>query len=259
MRKKQVSTTSRARRGASGERWRGRARTRDGKHARSATTVERDLAEAGRERADRRAMVERSATTCGRRQCARGGRAGDHRPSPSPGRTIGGDAPHRRTASRTPSRPRRMTSNSTRKAGGQPQAGAAAMRVMGIEARPHPGTSKAAPGHKIYHLRAAEDASRTTWGGRRTSSRGMRLLIGVIIDGQPSGRRAASNTNDASFAQRRGGSALSSERRGFNTDQGSTSPPRLAGKPRRPASRFRWTDAAASWTTFHRTAGADQV
>src|SRR5277367_2841641 len=46
--------------------------------------------------------------------------------------------------------------------------------------------------------------------------------------------------------------SFGSERRGFSIPiRAPHSPPRLSpASSRRPASRFRWTDAAASWTTF---------
>ena len=67
-------------------------------------------------------------------------------------RRSGGDAPYRRTASRTSVL--RLAANDLRtqqgRPWGQPQAGAGADAGDGIEALvPRPGTSKAAPGHKI--------------------------------------------------------------------------------------------------------------
>ena len=60
-----------------------------------------------------------------------------------------------------------------------------------------------------------------------------------------------SNTNDASFCAAALEEAMLrfGKPRIFNTDQGSTfTAEAFAGKLA--ASRFRWTDAAASWTTF---------
>src|ERR1700727_1986372 len=71
------------------------------------------------------------------------------------GGRSGGDAPHRRTASRTSVL--RLAANDLRtqqgRPWGQPQVKRVQrlMRVMGIEALvPRPGTSKVAPGHNIY-------------------------------------------------------------------------------------------------------------
>ena len=62
-----------------------------------------------------------------------------------------------------------------------------------------------------------------------------------------------SNTNDASFCAEALEEALhDSENRGYSIPiRAPDSPPRLSpASSQRPASRFRWTDAAASWTTF---------
>ena len=99
------------RRGASWfGRWRGRARTRDGRSFYSEDRPTRRsngyfLARSARSMSapDRRAMVEWSGKDLAvRRECAPVGvaRSGIYRPSPSPGgRSWPGDAPHRRTAS----------------------------------------------------------------------------------------------------------------------------------------------------------------
>ena len=105
---------------------------------------------------DRRAMVERPGKELSvRRQCALVGvaRSGVYRPKPVTGADdLAGDAPYRRTASRTSVL--RLAANDLRtqqgRPWGQPQAGAGADAGDGIEALvPRPGTSKAAPGHKI--------------------------------------------------------------------------------------------------------------
>ena len=61
------------------------------------------------------------------------------------------------------------------------------------------------------------------------------------------------NTNDTSFCAAALEEALLrfGKPRIFNTDQAPLSLPRLSpASSRRPASRFRWTDATALWTTF---------
>ena len=86
------------------------------------------------------------------RACGRGNSEGLP-PSPSRRRQSGGDAPDRRTASRNfrSDGSRRMTFELNKEGRGQPQAVRRADAVMGIEVLvPRPGTSKAAPGHKIY-------------------------------------------------------------------------------------------------------------
>ena len=135
------------------------------------------------------------------------------------------------------------------------------MRVMGIEALvPRPGTSKAAPGHKIYPylLRGLKIVEPNhVWAADVTyipMACGFLYLV-AIIDWASRAILAwrLSNTNDASFCAAALEEALLrfGKPRIFNTDRDPLSPPRLSpASSRRPASRFRWTDAAASWTTF---------
>lgn len=135
------------------------------------------------------------------------------------------------------------------------------MRVMGIEALvPRPGTSKAAPGHKIYPylLRGVSITEPNhVWASDITyipMAHGFLYLV-AIIDWASRAVLAwrLSNTMDAAFASRRStkrwrGTAC----REYSTPIGARSspaPPSPAGwRPR--ASRFRWTDAAVSWTIF---------
>ena len=105
---------------------------------------------------DRRAMVERSGKDLSvRRQCALVGvaRSGIYRPEARRrGGRSGGDAPHRRTHLELPFYgSRRMTFELNKEGRGVNRKRVQRlMRVMGIEALvPRPGTSKAAPGHKI--------------------------------------------------------------------------------------------------------------
>ena len=135
------------------------------------------------------------------------------------------------------------------------------MRVMGIEALvPRPGTSKAAPGHKIYPylLRGLKIVETNhVWAADVTyipMACGFLYLV-AIIDWASRAVLAwrLSNTNDARFARRRWRRrCFVSESRGFSIPiRAPHSPPKLSSaSSRRPASRFRWTDAAASWTTF---------
>ena len=136
------------------------------------------------------------------------------------------------------------------------------MRVMGIEALvPRPGTSKAAPGHNIYPylLRGLTIAEPNhVWAADMTyipMANGFLYLV-AIIDWASRAVLAwrLSNTNGCELL--RDGAGGSAARYGkpriFNTDQGVHVHRRGFHRQarRRPASRFRWTDAAASWTTF---------
>ena len=135
------------------------------------------------------------------------------------------------------------------------------MRVMGIEALvPRPGTSKAAPGHKIYPylLRGLKIVETNhVWAADVTyipMACGFLYLV-AIIDWASRAVLAwrLSNTNDASFCAAALEEALLrfGKPRIFNTDQGSTfTAEAFTSKLVTAASRFRWTDAAASWTTF---------
>ena len=135
------------------------------------------------------------------------------------------------------------------------------MRLMGIEALvPRPGTSKAAPGNKIYPylLRGlAITEPNHVWASDITympMAHGFLYLV-AIIDWASRAVLAwrLSNTMDTSFCSRRwrrlwrdtAGREYSTPTKARN----SPAPPSPASsKP--PASRFRWTGAAASWTTF---------
>ena len=137
------------------------------------------------------------------------------------------------------------------------------MRVMGIEALvPRPGTSKAAPGHKIYPylLRGLKIVETNhVWAADVTyipMACGFLYLV-AIIDWASRAVLAwrLSNTNDARLcaaaleeALLRFGKPRIFKQKGSRAPH---SPPKLSSaSSRRPASRFRWTDAAASWTTF---------
>ena len=186
---------------------------------------------------DRRAMVERPANDLSvRRRCALVGvaRSGVYRQAGRRGGRSGGDAPHRRTASRTSVL--RLVANDLRtqqgRPQGQPQAGAAADAGDGIEALvPRPGTSKAAPGHKIYPylLRGLKITEPNhVWAADVTyipMACGFLYLV-AIIDWASRAVLAwrLSNTNDASFCAAALEEALLrfGKPRIFNTDQGST-------------------------------------
>ena len=216
---------------------------------------------------DRRAMVERSGKDLSvRRQCALVGvaRSGIYRPKP----VAGADdlAVMRRIDELHLELPfygsRRMTFELNKEDRGVNRKRVRRlMRVMGIEALvPRPGTSKAAPGHKIYPylLRGLKIVEPNhVWAADVTyipMACGFLYLV-VIIDWASRAVLAwrLSNTNDASFCAAALEEALLrfGTPRIFNTDRAPHSPPRLSpASSRRPASRFRWTDAAASWTTF---------
>ena len=135
------------------------------------------------------------------------------------------------------------------------------MRVMGIEALvPRPGTSQAAPGHKIYPylLRGvAITEPNHVWASDITyiPMASGHLYLVAIIDWASRAVLAwrLSNTMDTRFCLDALEEAL--ERHGtpqiFNTDQGAHSSPAppspASSKP--PASRFLWTGAGVSWTT----------
>src|ERR1700730_12007752 len=134
------------------------------------------------------------------------------------------------------------------------------MRVMGIEALvPRPGTSKAAPGHRIYPylLRGlAITEPNHVWASDITyipMAHGFLYLV-AIIDWASRAVLAwrLSNTIDSGFCVEALEEALArhGKPRIFNTDQGAqfTSAAFTGKKPL--ASRFRWTGAGVSWTTF---------
>ena len=217
---------------------------------------------------DRRAMVERPGKDLSvRRQCALVGvaRSGVYRPKP----VTGADdlAVMRRIDELHLELPfygsRRMTFELNKEGRGLNRKRVRRlMRVMGIEALvPRPGTSRAAPGHKIYRVPAArpEDCrAEPRVGGRRDlHPDGVRLPLsgGDHRLGQPggSGMAAFEHQRCERLARRRWRRrCFGSESRGFSIPiRAPLSPPRLSpANSRRPASRFRWTDAAASWTTF---------
>ena len=135
------------------------------------------------------------------------------------------------------------------------------MRVMGIEALvPRPGTSKAAPGNKIYPylLRGvAITEPNHVWAADITyipMARGFLYLV-AIIDWASRAVLAwrLSNTMDTSFCLEALDEALAATRKAarYSTPiKARSSPaPHSPASSRPPASRFRWTGAAASWTT----------
>ena len=135
------------------------------------------------------------------------------------------------------------------------------MRVMGIEALvPRPGTSKAAPGHRIYPylLRGVSITEPNhVWASDITyipMALGFLYLV-AIID-WPAGRfwRGACRTRwIRAFASRRSTKRWrGTARRKYSTPiraLSSPAQPSPAGS-RLQASRFRWTDAVVSWTIF---------
>src|SRR5208337_2643258 len=176
----------------------------------------------------------------------------------------GGDAPDRRTASRTSVL--RLAANDLRtqqaRPRGQPQAGAAADagdgdRGAGSAPRHEQGRARAQdislPAARPEDCRAEPRA-----GGRRDlHPDGVRLPLsgGDHRLGQPggSGMAAVEHQRCERLARRRWRRrCFGSESRAFSIPiRAPLSPPRLSpASSRRPASRFRWTDAAASWTTF---------
>src|SRR6266850_2202716 len=122
------------------------------------------------------------------------------------------------------------------------------MRVMGIEALfPRPGTSKAAPGHKIhpYLLRGVSITEPNhVWASDITyipMALGFLYLV-AIIDW----------ASRAVLAWRLSKRWRGTARQKYSTPiraRSSPAPPSPAGSRLR-ASRFRWTDAVVSWTIF---------
>ena len=222
---------------------------------------------------DRRAMVERPGKDLSvRRRCALVGvaRSGVYRPRPA----AGADdlALMRRIDELHLELPfygsRRMTFELNKEGRGVNRKRVQRlMRVMGIEALvPRPGTSKAAPGHKIYPylLRGLKIVEPNhVWAADVTyipMACGFLYLV-AIIDWASRAVLAwrLSNTNDASVSRGGAGGGAASVRKGFDKlsrgysipIRAQLSPPRLSpASSRRPASRFRWTDAAVSWTTL---------
>jgi putative transposase len=187
---------------------------------------------------DRRAMVERPGEDLSvRRQCALVGvaRSGVYRPKP----VVEADdlAVMRRIDELHLELPfygsRRMTFELNKEGRGVNRKRVRRlMRVMGIEALvPRPGTSKAAPGHKIYpyRLRGLKIVEPNhVWAADVTyipMACGFLYLV-AIIDWASRAVLAwrLSNTNDASFCAAALGEALLrfGKPRIFNTDQGST-------------------------------------
>src|SRR5208337_3360308 len=130
------------------------------------------------------------------------------------------------------------------------------MRMMGIEALvPRPGTSKAAPGHKIYpyRLRGLKIVEPNhVWAADVTyipMACGFLYLVAIIdwASRAGSGMAAVEHQRCERLARRRWRRrCFGSESRGFSIPiRAPLSPPRLSpASSRRPASRFRWTDAA---------------
>ena len=134
------------------------------------------------------------------------------------------------------------------------------MRLMGIEALvPRPGTSKATPGHKIYPylLRGLKIVEpNRVWAADVTyipMACGFLYLVAIIDWASRRFCRGGCRTPTmrASARRRWRRRCFGSESRGFSIPiRAPLSPPRLSpASSRRPAWRFRWTDAAASWTT----------
>ena len=134
------------------------------------------------------------------------------------------------------------------------------MRVMGIEALvPRPGTSKAAPGHKIYPylLRGLKIVETNhVWAADVTyipMACGFLYLV-AIIDWASRAVLAwrLSNTNDASCARRRWRGAASFRKAAdFQYRSGSTfTAEAFVGKLAATGVAISMADAAASWTTF---------
>ncbi len=217
---------------------------------------------------NRRAMVERPAADLSvSRQCAllSVARSGVYRPKPEPG--ADDLALMRRIDELHLELPfygsRRMTFELNKEGCGVNRKRVRRlMRTMGIEALvPRPGTSKAAPGHTIYPylLRGlAITEPNHVWAADVTyipMACGFLYLV-AIIDWAIAGRSwhggSRTPTMRASARRRWRRRCFGSESRGFSIPiRAPLSPRRLSSaSSRRPASRFRWTDAAASWTTY---------
>ena len=215
---------------------------------------------------DRRAMVERPGKDLPvRRQCAllSVARSGVYRPKP----VAGADdlAVMRRIDELHLELPfygsRRMTFELNKEGRGVNRKRVRRlMRVMGIEALvPRPGTSKAAPGHQIYPylLRGLKIVEPNhVWAADVTSipmACGFLYLVAIIDWASRAvlAWRLIEHQRCERLARRRWRRrCLASESRGFSIPiRAPLSPPRLSpASSWRPASRFRWTDGAASWT-----------
>ena len=145
------------------------------------------------------------------------------------------------------------------------------MRVMGIEALvPRPGTSKPAPGHQIYPYLLcglAITEPNHVWAADITyipMARGFLYLV-AIIDWASRAFwlgvcRTRSIAASASRRWRRLWNSMESRAYSTPTKARSSPAPRSPTSWRRQTSRFPWTGAAASWTTFSSNGcGADQV
>ena len=216
---------------------------------------------------DRRAMVERPGEDLSvRRQCAllNLARSGVYRPKPVAGGGRSGlDAPDRRTASGAAVL--RLAADDVRtqqgRPRGQPQAGAAA------DARDGDRGAGSAPRHEQSRARTQDiSLSAARRGDYRAEPRvggrhnlhpdGARLSVsgGDHRLGQPRGSGVAAVEHDgqrASASRRWRRLCLDTASRGFSTPtRARSSPaPRSPASSKPPASRFRWTGAAASWTT----------
>jgi transposase InsO family protein len=133
------------------------------------------------------------------------------------------------------------------------------MRLMGLEALvPRPGTSKAAPGNKIYpYLLRGVTISEPNhvWASDITyiaMANGF-LYLTAIIDWASRAVLAWRLSNTMDSASRRWTRRFNDTASpGYSTPtKAHSSPaPRSRASWRRPGSRFRWTGAAVSWTTF---------
>ena len=134
------------------------------------------------------------------------------------------------------------------------------MRVMGIEALvPRPGTSKAAPGHRIYPylLRGlAITEPNHVWASDITyipMAHGFLYLV-AIIDWASRAvlawRRTPSTAAFASKRWRRLWRDTASRGYSIRIRARSSPAPRSPASLKPLASRFRWTGAGVSWTTF---------
>ena len=140
------------------------------------------------------------------------------------------------------------------------------MRVMGIEAlvpRPARAKPRPAPEYYPYLLRGRTLSSRHhVWAADVTfipMACGFLYLVVIIDSAAERFWRGGCRTPTIELsAQRRWRKhSFGSDAADFNTDQGSTSPPRLSpASSRRPQSRFRWTERQLHEQRFHRTAGA---
>ena len=222
---------------------------------------------------DRRAMVERPGKDLSvRRQCAlvevaRSGSTPQARP---PGERSGGDAPHRRTASR--SSVRRLAANDSNEQEGRGvnrKRVRRLMRVMGIRRWFGAPARKAAPVNKIYPylLRGLKIVETNhVWAADVTyipMSCGFLYLVAIIDWASRAGPawRLSNTTMRASAGGAEGGAPSVRKAAIFNTDQGSTfTAEAFTSKLVTPASDFDGRTRPLHGQHFHRTAVAlDQV